>query len=322
MKYIFLFINIFILLKCKTEVNEDLIITFGRSISQSVGSESQFLYFESTYGDDNNTFDDSDIEKNTNFEIKTSSTSSGNQYFLNCRLWRNQPKNILAFCKFQKDLKEKETVAFEDEVSLQYKDNNIKLIFKIEEMTISVLNSKFPFIYSRQKRIDITQEKKDYVLSFDAEVYNNEPLILDGQSSKIKNKLALENCKFQSKTINCIIDKNELDIIAKKEMEFQLCIIHDEIGYFSASLVGHVFINYPNVQQEDIYFDLVNIVYNNVEEYSSVTFETNITNIDKIRTESIQYIKIEEYKKLNCYFIKHDKLYLKLYIRKGRRIYN
>lgn len=101
-----------------------------------------------------------------------------------------------------------------------------------------------------------------------------------------------------------------MDIVAKDENPFIVLFTQDLI-YEDLPYVDSLKVIYPNTKKEDIVFNITEIVYNEVDSDSSLVFETNITNIEKIKTAIFEFQSGDD--RLNCYFIKQERL-TKLYM--------
>ena len=93
MQYIFIFVCLFALLNCKTEINQDIItidVKIGL-IYRNIGSLEPKISLDSNYVDNDDNFDASDIEEETKFSFTITGNKS-HTYPMNCRLWENEEK--------------------------------------------------------------------------------------------------------------------------------------------------------------------------------------------------------------------------------------
>lgn len=302
MKYIFIFFSIFALFNCIIEDQEEITIEVNKEyLYYSVGTEEGKIGFDSQTQDVNDFFNNSDIQEKTHFNYNIT-TKEGKTYPLDCRLWKDERKNISILCDFKKQLTKSIRFKIEDTLNVNYYSKKVIINFNIVDCQIKTIEGKIPFLYSSQQDLNIAENQQTIDLKFNFDIYNNEPLhIYQGELL-----LYLDNCKkADSKILNCQIPKKKLDVIALKENKFGLFFFNINTGYYNElSLVKPINIIYQDIQKEDIHFSLVNLVNKEIGNGGDVTFVTNITNMDKIRTEGFEIILPENINYV-CRFIKH-----------------
>ena len=150
-------------------------------------------------------------------------------------------------------------------------------------------------------------------MNFKFDSYNDEKLFLEVHKMGI---LSIEKCSKESNNLKCEISRKNLDILANTENELDILYIDNFEGSVYFNYVGKIKINYKNINKEYIYFKINKLTYNEVEYSSFVSFEANVTNIEKIKTTTFD-LRLTYEEKTDCFFIKHDKinsLYLSCYI--------
>ena len=188
-------------------------------------------------------------------------------------------------------------------LSVYYKDLELSLKFNVEPLELMKKEGNVPFLYSTSQEKIITDQKK-IELEFKYDSYDEQPLFLVYNEMTVFN---LENCQVgESKILKCEITKENLDIFANKENSFKLSFFKNEIGFNYLPFVRPINIIYPETKKEDIYFKIVKVVNNDIEDGSFVTFETNVTKLDKIKTLPFE-LNLPQNWQTNCVFIKHDK---------------
>ena len=309
MKNIFILLSIFTLLNCKIETNQETVINVVETEAHFyVGDYQKKTFgFNTDFQDDNNIFDPTDIEENTKFNIYFSNnTSSENStmYTIFGRLWKDEQNKIYVFCAMEENIeKEVEYFKFIHHLSVIYKDLELSLKFNVEPLELMKKEGNVPFLYSTSQEKIITDQKK-IELEFKYDSYDEQPLFLVYNEMTIFN---LENCQIgESKILKCEITKENLDIFANKENSFKLSFFKNEIGFNYLPFVRPMNIIYPETKKEDIYFKIVKVVNNDIEDGSFVTFETNVTKLDKIKTLPFE-LNLPQNWQTNCVFIKHDK---------------
>ena len=102
----------------------------------------------------NDTFNPSDIEQLTKFELELTGTQTDNNYTLNCWLWLDYRDKVIVLCNFNESLKTNETI---DSANIQktvvYKTYNLNLKMEIFNIKLIKVDYNIPFLYSA---IDIT----------------------------------------------------------------------------------------------------------------------------------------------------------------------
>ena len=300
MKYIFILLSIFALLNCKVEDNDEITIEIASEANEHfyVGKTKVKFGISANFKDENDFFDSEDIEE-TIFHVDMKAKKSGSTYPLVCRLWKDEDKELSLLCNISTQFNDNE-FSIDDITKSEYNSKNVTLIINVPHLEIEQEESELPFLYSSKKNIAIT-DQKTVPLEFKCDSYNEEHLFI----SKDNTFVHLENChKEESNLLKCEIPRDNLDIIANKENSYDVYYLHEKIGYQYLPLVKAININYQN-NKEDINFSLVKLTNNKVETGSYITFETNVKNMDKIKTTSF-YLTLQDNKQLDCHFIKHD----------------
>ena len=95
--------------------------------------------------------------------------------------------------------------------------------------------------------------------------------------------LSLNKCFTDLNKLNCIISKEDLDVIANTENNFELLFLNDYKSFTSFEYVPPIKIKYEDAIKEDIYFSLDKLQENIVDVHSFLTFSTNITDLPKTK---------------------------------------
>jgi len=300
MKYIFILLGIFALLNCKVEDSDEITIEIASEANEHfyVGKTKVKFGISANFKDENDFFDSEDIEE-TIFHVDMKDKNRDSTYPLVCRLWKDEDKELSLLCNISTKFNDNE-FSINVITKSEYNSKNVTLSIYVSHLEIEQVEDELPFLYSSKKNIAIT-DQKTVPLEFKCDSYNEEPLFI----SKDNTFVHLENChKEESNLLKCEIPRDNLDIIANKENSYDVYYLHEKTGYDYCSLVKAININYQN-NKEDIYFSLVKLANNKVETNSYITFETNVKNMDKIKTTSFDLI-LQDEKKLECHFIKHD----------------
>ena len=314
MKFILVLLSILSLINCKLEDDKSIIIEVQAiNDEQYVGSQNPMFVFKTNTIDNQNFFDDSDIEENTHFKFQITGNET-NTYDVNFRLWKNAQTIIYLFCEMVGEFKVTEKFSIIGKLNITYNSKKVQINFNPVSFILYKIEGKLPFIYSKSQEINITEDQTKIEINFKSGSYNDETLFLEVDKIGF---VQFENCIKESNNLKCEIFKNNLDIYARNvNDDIDLFYISDYTGSFYFNNVGKIKINYPDIIKEDIYFKIDKITNNEVDYSSFVSFETNITEIDKLKT-SVFTLHLPNEKTTDCYFIKHDKLktlYLSCYI--------
>ena len=257
MKYLLIFLNIFVIINSMT-TNEDIIITFT-SISDScdISDENGVLALNSDYEDSNDLFDSNDIEEKTTFSMDISGSSK--TYPLKCRLIKIVKKEIKLLCRFEGPLEKNETISIDKPYNFQYKTHNVQLTFNVKDLRLYKVSYKIPFLYSAEQEFNIQENQNKINLEFKIESYNDEKLVMWNNGNHAL--AALENCKKDGKTLICEISRGNLDKISMTKNSYTLFYFHDIIVREIFKYIPYININYLNVVKEDIYLKIEKPVY-------------------------------------------------------------
>ena len=305
MQYIFIFLCTFALLNCKTEFSQDSLtidVNMGY-ISRYIGS-SEPKFGLGIYNDENDFFDASDIEDETKFSLSITGNNT-NTYPINCRLWKNEEKYIAVFCDFQGDFKATEIFPINDAVNITYNSTkNVTINFNIESLELRKIEGKLPFLYANNQTKDVKETDTKINLEFKINSYNDEKLFI--YHHKNYTSAPIENCKKENKILKCEVSKEKLDIIAKKNNEFEVVFLNEHLGFEDFRFVKNIKINYPDTKKEDIHFNFVKILNPDVETNYFVNIETNVKNLPILKTTLFE-LRLSQDHTTHCFFIKHEK---------------
>ena len=293
--------------KCKIEEGEEIKIDVNEdSLYYFVGSKEGKFGFKTNKIDDSNFFSTSDIEEKTKFNLNLNITDENNIYHLNCRLWKDDKEfEIYIFCGLQEDLKNGEGFKIHESVIINYNSKNVTINFEINYLELIKIEGKLPFLYGSSQTFILEDNQKVIDREFKIDSYNDEPLFIQ----KDRTLIPIENCRKENeKKLKCQILKEKLDIIANKSNSYEVGYLSENLGYYYFEFVKNIEIQYSNIQKEDIHLSFVKLINSKIGADSFYHIETNIRNMDKIKTINFQ-IKLykEEDIEADCFFIKHNK---------------
>ena len=312
MKKFFIFLTILVLLNCKNESNEDLIIeVFSTDENYYIGKENGII---AVAGENIliGVFDRSDMEEKTQFDMELTCDSK-NKYALKCRLWLGNEYRINLFCNFKESLIADETIREAlIQSNAQYNDYNLIINFHISNMRLNKLEHNIPFLYSAPTNINVNQQSNKITFDLKIDSYNEELLFVRAPSYRI---VRIEKCIKNEKTLKCEFSREKLDVIATTETTLEVIFINDFEGWNTFNFVSPIKITYTGVTKENVYFKLVKLQENIVDRSSYVTFSTNVTNLPILKTGTFNLYFSQDVK-TECFFIKPDKsqpLYITCY---------
>ena len=249
------------------------------------------LYLKTNYSDDvANIFDASDIEEKTTFVTTLNYYTTDNN--INCRLWKPLNEKMWLFCKLNVSLKnEIDSLQINDAV-FHYKEFTIAVVFHFPNFNrnfiVNTLNVSVPFLYSDKQIIDIKEEIDSYDLKFHIGIYNKEPLCLS--LDEMKN-IILQDCKENGKDLICNIKKEKFyEIFTTSGQKLKLYPCDYSLKKIKFNLVNDIIVNFDSVQKEDIFIGITKLLDNNVNLNTYAAYETNITNISDIISDSFELV--------------------------------
>ena len=272
------------------------------------------LYFVTNLTDDEtNIFSESDIETKSEFNTTIINYQGYSQYNygsyeVNCRLWKPKKEKLLIICQFKGNLRYPEGYSKFRESSSIFDKYLINImsdaVLKIKQFKIESL----PFLYSDSQIINIDEEKNLFNVKFKIGIYNNDPIFL-----KIKQKekekedfsyIILDGCNIEEQYLNCQITKDRLEEILINNT--QILSLYYQNMYISTKVFETVFdiiINYNNIQKENVYVHINNLLVKNVEYMGSFAYDTNITTISNL-TSDFFLLEFNGKNNFNCFFKK------------------
>ena len=252
-----------------------------------------FLYFKTNYNDnETNIFNASDIEEKTSF-IGTSKYYE--KIYTKCRLWKPLNEQMWIFCNLNDRLSSYD-IRLKD-VAFNYKEYIIAILFNTS-LRINKLNVLVPVLYSDRQIIDILEEKDSYYLKLHIGLYNGEPLCLS--LGEMKN-IFLRDCNNNGKDLICNIKKENLyEIFTNSNQKLQLLLCdYDLKSKIKFNVVYDIIFNFNSIQKEDIFMNITKLSATNVNSNTFTAFETNITNISDIISDSF-WLNFNNSQKFNC----------------------
>ena len=259
-----------ILIWVNYEDNKD-VITIGKNGA---------LFLTTKFIDTENKFNSSDINMTT---FSLNFTGSDKDYISNCHFWKPSDKRIRLICKFEENI-ESEFLKLPNKSSFKYNEKDVSII-SLDKFNIKQLNSSIAFLYSDDQTIDITNEKEEYELIFNKEIYNNEPLVLYKDSINMRNVFL--NCSDEKKEIKCKIKRDILfGIFSYSTEKYYLSQLTENEGLLIFDKVSMITFNTKNIQRKSIDLEITKLLTNYIDKNSFIALETNIEDFPIVTTKN------------------------------------
>ena len=187
------------------------------------------LAFITSYIDNDNIFDPSDIENYTFESIIID--DNNNNYKVICRLWKPKDINLRLLCDMNETLINSETNINLNMTNFTYKNNNVVIISSLTSLVLQQYKIEIPFLYSDNQIINIKEEQDIYEIKFKLGNYNNDILFL---YSEFYNSLALYNPKKEGKELIFELKKEKIEEYLQNDTQiFEIIGYIESYGYYS-----------------------------------------------------------------------------------------
>ena len=252
-----------------------------------------------------NIFNDTTIEND--FAFKATFSGYDENYISDCFFWKPEGSTVIMICKFNENIISEYITL--NKYSFEYNNHNITIIS--EDLKIKQSNSSVAFLYSNKQTVNIT-DNADNIIKFKKVAYNKESLILHNGFKNI-----ILDCKEETNEIICPIKKEKIiEILSYSGEEFSLAQLTDSDGILELNFVSNISITFNDITKETININITKLLTPLVDLNNYVIYETNVTNIPKITTNSFN-IAPNRNDNTNCFFKKiiikiHYFFYVKL----------
>ena len=157
--------------------------------------------------------------------------------------------------------------------------------FEYQGHIISISNKSFYFVkldkdlidlYSDKQTINIEESKDSYELKFNILSYNQEVIMLDYSPLE---------CKQENNQLICQIKKLEIEKSLFGNQDTRSVYYKSDLdnhGHARLPLVGDIIIIDNIIKEKDVFVGITKLIENVAEGHSTLAYETNVTNIDKI----------------------------------------
>ena len=265
--FIFIFLCLFFV-TC-LEVNDEVTVTLFNLNSKQTGKKG-IVAIEAIPSDK---FSE-DTSRKIYFQAKI---SDGTKTFdVDCGFSKPREYSFFVFCNLKTDIPAGNySIDFTGVSKFDYQGHNIS--FKsIKKFEFEKLDKDYINLYSDKQTIDIVDGKNSYDLKFNIESYNQETVMLG------KEPL---DCKQENNELICQIKKDELEKDLAQKEEKRIVRYFSDVdtpGAVELPFVGEIIIKENITQKTDVFIGITKLIQNISEGESVITYETNITNIDKV----------------------------------------
>lgn len=226
-----------------------------------------------------------DEEKKQIFKASTLLNNT-KEYKINCGFWKTKIDDIPnIFCIFDESLPEGTYYTNFNGITVTYKD---KYKIKFEQETAikhTKYDSNFLDLYSAEQTINIDEKKSLYDLKFKIEAYYNEQLVIT-----VPNNYIFLDCKKQKNELICPVTKDKFienlesantSLTGLRNL-YYVDYTHKIISDY-LPMISEINILYKNVVKEDVYVGITKCLTNYTELMTYVVYETNVTNIKRVK---------------------------------------
>ena len=273
----------------KDEIPEVKIEFMSEDETMIVGDKGVLIF--KTNFNDSSKFDLSTIETDSLFTTIVIDLM-GDDHKVPCKLWIRSDSKFNLFCNMNGQNFEKGENYIEIKgYSFDHNNMKVQIAFSKTEFKIEQLDYSIPYLYSERQIININDEPS-YELKFKKEVYNNEPLYIYGSNNNYAN---LDSCEVSNQELICTLTKEKIEeFLVQNNEQFNIGAMHEKIGILSFDNVLDITINYENVERQDIYLEIKEIIGGATRKgvpFGLVTNVTEIPNFISAKFDDMKYFK-------------------------------
>ena len=212
-----------------------------------------------------------DTTRLTNFESNISDKK--NSYKAKCGFWKATEDKLYVFCNIDTDIPAGNyTIDFTGIPKFNYQNQTI--IFSNSKFEFEKLDKELIDLYSAKQEINIVDDKDSYELKFNVVSYNQEVLGIG---------FIFMECKQESNELICQIKKDDLEkVLTKNKTDFSITYIGDKDSQAFLPLVWPIIVIDNIVEKTDVLVGITKLIENVTDTNMFITYETNVTNINKV----------------------------------------
>ena len=209
-----------------------------------------------------------------------------------CKFWVPNDDNLRIVCTYNDYSTSVSELTFK---TVEIDDD--KYIITLEQDNPMVFDSSrkdISFLYSERQTINIFANRSLYELKFNTQesLFVNDLFYIYGSNN---NYALLDKCQLSidsSNEVICEISKEKIEeILLKNNDQFKIGVMNNEIGAIPFNHILNITINYENIQKEDIFLEIKELLGGSTETDVPVGFITNVTEIPNFISEKFDDIK-------------------------------
>ena len=230
---------------------------------------------------------------------------------MECLLWKPKKDNCLAICDIEKEPSVEKSSSYIINSIIPYKNKIIKFFSK---ENLYPERPEVPFLYSDVQIVDLNDEKDFYYFYYKTGVIQDTNLNLRLTDTGEIYMLPFDNCETNQRNMICKISKKKLEsFLNYKDGTYKASLIAVYIGQDfairSKPFTYTIEISKKEKQKKNnVYVEVKRILTPLKTSEGYLTYETNVTNIDILRTRGSIFEMIgENYKyQTRCFFKKNE----------------
>ena len=286
---------------CRDE-NADVTLSLSELETKSIGRKGAVLINTRVYP-----FSQFDKDPTRKTIFSSRIYNAMNSYLVDCGLWNPSQSNLYVFCNIDTNVPSGiYYIDFSVSGKFNYQNYNITLQPKL--LNFEKLDKDIIDLYSEEQKIEIEDLKDSYELKFNVVSYNQELLMI-----RILGYIFLD-CRQNNNELICQVKKSDLEKgLVSNDTYTNVEYINDadDIRSLRLPFVGRIHIIDYLTQKTDVFVGITKLIENITEGESYLTYETNITNINKVITsaDNLRLNFTNEYNDTDrtyCFFKKND----------------
>ena len=244
------------------------------------------ISFLTDFMDEDNIFDQSDVEIQTNFKVNI---TSNQEFGIDCRFVKYIGYPLIIFCELDENIPSGNYSIKFDNIDFSYKNNYTIIVNSDISFEFKKLDVDIPNLYADVQNITIEKKTDIIQLKFKINSYHNEKIFIQLINEEEEEILGtdifnyLDNCTQENKELICSLEvDNLLQIIASTSNSFYPIYIDNNYNGGVFNLVNTIYINYYNVDKEDVFVRITKPLQNIASKFSCFAYETNVTDISNV----------------------------------------
>ena len=248
----------------------------------------------------------SDIEEKTRFNGPIYHYDEKYTYEWDCRLWDSEKMNVTVFCRVKDELYNKSINNYIlNPINITVGNYTLRLQ-SITFFTLKMKHYNMPFVYGDYQIIDLDKDQAQYAIYFKVDSYQGEKLVITEPISN--NSFAeFDSCDVNGTEFTCYISRKKVEGLSTQNTLLTIAQLDEKNGikYFEYPLQIQVKYTQP---KEEVYLIITKALNEISEPRSYSAFETNITDISPLTTNTFRLEVYSEsyFSNITCFFRKYE----------------